>query len=134
MFLAYDAVHFTLYPAYELYALLELGTPEAAHQARYLMTNKDEQAVEFNNALRLISWEGRGVYQEDWRVNVVRSSNGVTFDLYFVDEDSLFLASAVEVPAGQVLAKGTDLMANWRKYDHVSFHPSEGDTRFTNVW
>lgn len=131
MFTAYGNIHYSLYSVYEKYALLAPGSVEAAYLARYMLSHTDVEAKEFNETFRAACASNTYGIVQEYRVFCVRAADGMTFDIYLVDEDQLFMASSAGVESANVISEGMKLMENWRNFSPVSFHPSEEDTRFS---
>lgn len=121
MFTAYGFVHYSLYGAYEKYALLVPGSVEAAFQARYLLSSFDVDARGFNETFRAACVSSAYGIVQEYRVFCVRAADGVNFDVYLVDEDQLFLGSVAGVAGDDVVAAGFRLMENWRNFEPVLF-------------
>lgn len=121
MFLAYGSVHYSLYSAYEKYALMTPGSIEACYFARNLLSPEDKVAKEFNETFfRATSRSTFGIVEE-YRVFCVRAADGENFDIYLVDEDQLFMASAPGVTETDVISEGMNLMSKWKSYDRIPF-------------
>lgn len=125
MFLAYGSVHYSLYSAYEKYALMTPGSIEACAFAQNLFSPEDEVAKEFNEILFSAARNSTFGIVEEYRVFCVRAADGENFDIYLVDEDQLFMASTPGVAEADVLTEGMNLMRDWKSFDRISFVPTQ---------
>jgi hypothetical protein len=109
MFLAYDKVPFTQYALYEAYALLSPGADavETAY-AIYGSSRADADMRSMQDAIRFAVLGEKRIPVE-FTLFAIRDASGVAFDIYFLDEDGLFLAFAAGVAEADVVTSAVAL-------------------------
>lgn len=109
-FTAYDKVHFAQYEAYQEYALLTPGVDSFRVAGEIFgLSPADDVVRVLSGRLNVRNRELR-VLREEFSFYVVRNVSGVTFDVYFVDEDNLFLGFVSDVAEEDVLRAGERLI------------------------
>ena len=110
MFLAYDQVLFAQYPHYEKYALLTPG-PEAKTVALdILQTSQGDAVVKALNTTLYHTVKRNSVVPIEYHLFAIRNTAGNEFDVYLLDEDSIFLACAGTVAESNVVKMGEALL------------------------
>jgi hypothetical protein len=116
MFLAYDRIPYNQHTLYQQYAELTPGadTRFLAQDIAGKAQTSDQTVKDFNEALRWTLIRHNKVPVEFF-LFTIRSSDGDTFDMYLMDEDSLFVGVIVNIAEADVLTTGQTML------DAVSF-------------
>jgi hypothetical protein len=111
MFLAYDIIPYQQHTLYQQYAELTPGADtrflarEIAGEARAC----DQTVKDFNDALKWTLIRHSKVPVEFF-LFTIRSNDGTKFDIYLLDEDSLFVGVTVDIAEADVLTTGQSML------------------------
>ena len=114
MFLAYDKVLFSQYALYEAYSKLDTGLHSSGVAVDILKASAgDEELMNLNEALRKLKMDDGFVPIEYW-LFAVRDVTGENFDIYLLDEDSLFVNIAPNVSSFLIKENAKGLLESYR--------------------
>lgn len=120
-FTAYDKVPHTQYDTYQEYALLNPSTPEAAAVALDILSLREaddatdilrDLLIEIKQTSTCTNWDGTEIDLVPWEYNLfaILDTSGDNYNVYLLDEDSIFCGVALNVPAEDVADAGVNLM------------------------
>jgi len=111
MFLDYDKVPYTAHGLYQEYVEQTPGS-DTRHLARIILGHSNVDAVvsKFREDLHVVKYQQDLVPVEYALFAIRNATDATTFDVYFLDEDSLFIAVEVGVPQDDVMNTGLRMM------------------------
>jgi hypothetical protein len=111
MFLDYDKVPHNSYGLYQQYAEQTPGS-DTRHLARIILGHSAMDAVvsKFRDDLHTMKYQQDLVPVEYALFAIRNAADASTFDVYFLDEDSLFIAVEVGVAQDDVMETGLHMM------------------------